>query len=56
MVSGGWVYHRNRARSLERDPTWRQHFVPARAPLNGTHLKTAKADRNRPPNKQPKKR
>jgi len=49
-----YVYHRNRGRSLERDPSWSlRHYAPVRLPVVAL-TKAGKAERSRPPS-APKK-
>lgn len=52
----GWVWHRNRSTSMEREPTWRPNYIPSRQPTKGAVDKTSKDDRNKPPSNQPKKK
>lgn len=54
MSSGGWVWHKDRQRSLERDPTWRRHYIPSRIPVHTGAFKHGKPERQKPPSK-PKK-
>lgn len=51
-----YVWHRDRARSFERDITWVRPYIPSRLPTILIGTREGKELRRKPPSGKPKKR